>query len=250
LKLLPETQAIISQVEAITDRPVQVVEISDLPVMATMHVARDGAPSHRLACRPEGDVLDYQVATQCANVLRLYRRPPSARFNFGSDRKNVSAIEAMLRDTSASPPDETHLRRVAGVIFDWLLLSLRSHPVSMRIDLWLWEEYPALRPQIELALGRQMQENVTAATKSLDGLSIPPAFRVLPAAYARFTDRLLGSDFYSIPFETMSLMAGGDALLAIWDRMPTSPLSDNELIDAWAKQLGILGWYVWLPFRE
>ena len=162
----------------------------------------------------------------------------------------MSAVESMLREASGNKADETHLRRVAGVIFDWLLLSLRSYPIAMRIDLWLWEEYPALRPQIELALGRQMQENITAVTKSLDGLSIPPAFRVLPAAYARFTDRLLSSDFYSIPFGTMSLMAGGDALLAIWDKLPESPLSDNELIDAWAEHLGIRSWYVWLPFHE
>ena len=250
LKLLPETQSIISQVEAITDRPVQVAEVAGLAVMASIKVASEGAPSHVLTCRPEGDILDYQVAVQCAHILRLYQRPPSERFHFGTDRKSISKLETMLRKTGKAHPDDGRLASVAKLVFDWLLLSLRSFPVAMRIDAWLWKGYPALRPQIELSLGRQMQENITAVTKELDGLSIPPRFIGLPAAYARFTDRLLDSEFYSIPFQTIHAMPEGDALLGIWDQTPDTPLADNRLIDAWAEHLGIRDWYVWIPFHE
>lgn len=250
MKLFRETHALITQVEAITDRPIQVVEASDLSVMAKIKIASEGAPSHVLAVRPDGDILDYQVAVQCVHVLRLYQRPPSERFHFGSDRKNVSAVTAMMGGAAAPEADDATIRAFAQIVFDWLMLSLRSYPVAMRIDAWLWKEFPALRPQIELGLRRQMQENISAATKDLDGFSVPPLFLALPAAYARFTDRLLGSQYYVIPFESMSATVEGDTLLEIWDRMPDTPLADNKLIDAWAERLGIRGWYVWVPFHE
>ena len=69
----------------------------------------------------------------------------------------------------------------------------------MRIDAWLWRDHPALRPQVEEGLSRQMREHLQAVTREFDGLRVPAALVSLPAAYALFTDRLLGPNPFRIP---------------------------------------------------
>lgn len=59
---------------------------------------------HVVTYRPGGDLLDYQVATQCAHVLRLYQRPPGQRFLFGSTGRHLATVEQMLRSTMVSLP--------------------------------------------------------------------------------------------------------------------------------------------------
>ncbi|MFM9969718.1 MAG: hypothetical protein ACKVQK_15110 [Burkholderiales bacterium] len=249
-ELRRETLAIVRHLEAVSDRPVDLREQADLPVMATIRAARDGAPMHVLKYRPGGDLLDYQVATQCAHVLRLYQRPPDQRFLFSSSGQRVATVEQMLRSSMKDQADAVAIQRFAKLVFDWLLLSVRSIPVGMRIDAWLWHDHPGLRPQVEEGLNRQMREHLQAATRDFDGLRMPAAFVSLPAAYALFADRLLGNNLFGIAWRSMGVTDDAAALLAIFDRVPETPLADDRLIDEFAAHLGVAGWYDWLAFKE
>ena len=95
-----------------------------------------------------------------------------------------------------------------------------------------------------------MREHLQAATREFDGLRIPAAFVSLPAAYGLFIDRLLEQNLFGIAWRSMAVTDDAAALLAIFDRVPETPLADDRLVDEFAGHLGVSGWYDWLPFKE
>ena len=69
-------------------------------------------------------------------------------------------------------------------------------------------------------------------------------------AYALFSERLLSTGQYVIPYRSLGFDKGGQDLLEIWDEIPGDARRDRELVDAWAKELGISDWYQWIPFDQ
>jgi hypothetical protein len=55
LKLLPETNMLVSQLEQLSGRSVQFMRVESLPVLATIKIARDGAAYHILQYRPAAE---------------------------------------------------------------------------------------------------------------------------------------------------------------------------------------------------
>ena len=160
MALLPETRLIVDQVEQITERPIRFAEDAALAVIANLRIARSGAQEHVLTLRPGGESLDYVVAYQCGYVLRLYETPPDQRFDFAASPSDAAdrmapLLKAMLASGDAAPD----LPAVAERMSHWLLLTLRSLPVGLRIDRWIYDTYPALREQQAASLTRQQEEN-------------------------------------------------------------------------------------------
>jgi hypothetical protein len=55
------TKSVLRQVEDLSGKPVEFVADDELPVMATMQIARRGAPCHLLRYRPGVGPIDYLV---------------------------------------------------------------------------------------------------------------------------------------------------------------------------------------------
>lgn len=250
LPFLPETRLIVDQVENITERPIRFADDPALPVMANLRIARHGAAEHVMTIRPNGESLDYVVAYQCGFVLRLYQTPPDQRVDFaGSPGEAADRMAPLLQ--ALLPPGETApgLRAVAERMSHWLLLTLRSLPVGLRIDQWLRDEYPALRAQQEAALARQQEENAVHIGWRSGKLRFPPQFLALNAAHALFADRLLGTSYFATPYAAVGLIEDGQRLLSLLDNASPEPGADRLLVESWGDALGIRDWFHWVPFR-
>ena len=255
MQLLKATREILTMVESITDRKVEFVPQANMPVMAQLKIARDGAETHILTYRTGGDELDYTIAYQCGFALRLYALAPESRFNFAGDPATAAQKMSKLLITILPPngadqgADMAELPKIADLMANWLLLTLRSVPVGMRIDQWIHATYPELREQQQRSLSRQQAENVSHISWRHGNLRILPQYLVLDSAYAQFTDRLLGTDYFASPYRAAGLLADGKSLLTTWDNLPADPASDCAAVDAWATAMGVRSWYDWIPFR-
>ena len=69
------------------------------------------------------------------------------------------------------------------------------------------------------------------------------------AAYALFADRLLKRATFAIPYRAAGVLEMGKELLTISDAISTNRSHDRDLVDAWAKSIGMTGWYRWIPFK-
>lgn len=249
LNLLTETNELVAQLEQLSNRRVEFMRVDSLPVLASLKIARNGAPYHVLQYRPSNDPLDYYVAQQVGIVLRMFELPEDQRFNFASDGRGEKKLESMLKASSnLSSSDKQMLPMFAKSVHHWALMQLRSIPIGMRVDAWLYESFPSMREFIAKGLAEQQQMNAEMLDKQVGGLS-PPTNQFAPAAaYALFTDRLLGTN-YMIPFNAAGALEDGRMLLYFFDTIKDDIYHDRQLVDSWAKQLGMTDWYQWVLYQ-
>lgn len=248
--LLPESKQLIERLESLSGRSVEFVRRDDLPVLATLQIARDGATVHFLHYRPDKGPIDYLVCQQVGIVIRFFQLPDDERMDFSSDGRGAKVLVEMLSASSnLSKNDKEMLPPFAKMLNEWALMQIRSIPVGMRVDAWLHASFPALRELIAQGLAVQQQMNADILGKRVGNLAVPPIQLAPAAAYALFTDRLLGTSRYAIPFEAAGALSDGKSLVRLFDTIQDDPSHDRQLADAWAQHLGMVGWYEWTRYK-
>lgn len=249
LKLLTETTDLVTKLEHLSKLPVQFVRVDSLSVLSSIKIARNGASYHILQYRPSNEPLDYYIAQQIGMALRVFEQPMNQRFDFASDGSGEKSLETTIRSSANLSPDDIKLLPVfVKSVHQWAMMQLRSIPIGMRVDAWLFESFPNMRKIISSGLAEQHQMNAEILGMNIGGL-FPPLNQLAPAtAYALFTDRLLGTN-YSIPFKAAGALAEGNALLEIFDQMRHDSGYDTQLVNAWSRQLRMQDWYQWIPYQ-
>lgn len=255
MELASATQTILNLVEEKTGRPVEVLADPSLQVLAKVNIAKGKAPAHLITFNPTKRGVDYNVAYECGFILRLYENPPEARFDFAASQPGRKAVRKALfekKQIKRMGLPEDAVRKFADQMFDGLMVQLRSVPIGIRIDEWLWNDHAELRDLQKESIMRQQQDNVKALSSEIRSMSPPEVYLAniaMNSAYAIFFDRLIGNDLYAIPYRSAGFENSGERLLEIGAEIPAGALHDRELIDAWAEELEVSDWYQWIPIN-
>ena len=111
---------------------------------------------HRLQYRPTPNgTPNYFICFQCGFIIRLYENPPDQRFDFEGQPDAPMRMQALLRGNPAAS-------QMKGMLLGGLMTQLRSMPIGMRIDDWLFHEYPELRLQQIAGAKAQLRDNSRA----------------------------------------------------------------------------------------
>lgn len=222
----------------------------NLQVLSTLQIARNGAEFHVLRYQPSDQPLDYLVAYQAAFALRMFENPADQRFDFNrTDAATTGVTKLLTAGQALSASDLEGIPQFAERVAHWALMNLRSLPIGMRIDHWLATEYPQLRDQQLASHLVQQQQNMSALTLSHGKLTVPVTLLSTIAAYALFSDQLLGSTRYAIPFEAAGILEDGRHLLNLLDKVPQEPIHDRELVEHWANACGMNDWFSWSTYQ-
>ena len=244
------TRKVLRQVEDLSGKGIEFMREDDLPVLTTMQTARRGAPYHVVRYRPSNEPLDYFIAYQAGFLIRLYQCADTDRFDFVPGDDAGRRMERVVRDAQTiSAEGESAMARFADFTAQWALMTLRSLPIGMRIDRGIAVEMPELKELQRAGIALQQQQNADILSRKIGGLSVPPRLPAMNAAYALFADRLLGNERFEIPYAAAGLRGPGADLLRTWDETASDPGHDRVLVDRWAAQLGLDGWYRWIPFE-
>lgn len=240
-----------------TGRPVEVYPDRDLETYATVKMAKGSAHAHLLRYNPDKESVDYHVAYQCGFVLRLFANPTGERYEFGSSVSGRDAVRDMVSGKRGIAKKlglpKSGAEQLTEQFFSGLLTQLRSYPIGMRVDRWIREEHPHLGDDQQASMDRQQRENTQVLDPRIRQMSPEKVFSAnvsMNAAYALFCERLLSASQYTVPYRSAGFEEKGKKLLGIWDEIPDDPGRDRELVDAWAQELGVSGWYRWVPFEE
>jgi hypothetical protein len=244
------TRKVLKQVEDLSGKGIEFMREDDLPVLTTMQTARHGAPYHVVRYRSSNEPLDYFIVYQAGFLVRLFQCPDAERFDFVPGNDAGRRMEGVIRAAqTVSAEDELTLERFADFTAQWALMKLRSLPIGMRIDRWIALVMPELKELQRTGIALQQQQNADVLSRKIGGLSVPPRLLPMNAAYALFADRLFGNERFEIPYVAAGLSGPGAELLRTWDEAPSDPGHDRALVDRWAAQLGLDGWYRWIPFE-
>jgi len=177
--------------------------------------------------------------------------PEADRFDFAA---LPTAPAAVARELAGSPLflrlDQAAKDSYSAMIAKWLLMQVRSIPIGMRIDQILFRDEPTLRDQLVAGLVSQNQENYAAYSRSLGHVTLPDRCYGPMAAYALFSDRLIGRAQFGIPFEASGLSEIGRELLRDFDSIDSGAAHDRRLVDTWAERMMIRDLYEWIPYRK
>ena len=253
----PEVVDATKAVERASGIPVIVQPDPTLKLIARVVIARGTAPAHILLFNPNyGEATDYHIVFQCGYVLRAFQTPAEQRFDIGSTEPSKLETRRLLADhlrrTGLHLPDAVQ-SQLSEQLYDGLLLQLRSIPIGLRVDAWIRETYPDLADQQKTSAIRQLGENQATLSPQVKAIAPEKIYRAslgMNAALAAFWSRELGDATQVVPFKVAGHLEVGRRLLAIADNEPSESVADRGLIEAWGMELGITGWYAFLPFGE
>jgi hypothetical protein len=237
-----------------TGKPVHVEPDRGLPpnVLAKLDVARGGSPVHRIGIQPSAiNEPDYLIVFQAGFLLRRFAVLPAHRCDFAERPKANDTVRRWVENNpnarsivSGSNP------QLIRLLCSGLLNQLRSMPVGLRVDDWIRREYPELATLQRKALDRQLNDNAAGLQPEVQRAMPAEALRAslgMNAAFALYWARSLSLPQLVIPYRAAGYEKIGIGLLEEWDRIPSGPESDDDLVDAWANPLGMADWYQWMP---
>jgi hypothetical protein len=250
------TNEILRRLEEESGCPVQVTAMGGLSALATIRIARANATAHYVIYNPLApSEPDYLIAHACGVALRLFAVPTESRLEVAPAETGREAVDRELAAPGGvvdrfrlSPSQAASLR---DKLYGGLMLQLRTTPVGLRVDRWLWETCPSLRDLQTAGARALLAEGV--ALLAPDVRDVTPA-RALAAslamhgAAAEFWSRTWDEPGVLEPYRQAALDRDGRALMHHWDMLPDDPARDRALIDTWADQLGMADWYEWRPY--
>jgi hypothetical protein len=234
----------------VSGKPVLVHRDRNFAGHATIKIASDDAPAHLLRYKPEFESeLPYLSAFQCGMALRSIQTNTVNRFDLAStpamDKEVKQLIEEHLLKTGSNVP-MSMVPQLCQQLGHGLGLQLRSMPIAIRVDEWLFRNYPVLADLQRKSIERQLQEAMHALGPSVRAFApqrIIDANVGMSCAFAKFWAATWNEPEVAIPFTSAGYGKIGDELLGLVQMLDRSPDGDRDLVNQWAERLGLTGWF-------
>ena len=235
---------------AASGKPVLIHPDPNFAGHASISIASDDAPAHLLRYKPEFEAeLPYLSAFQCGMALRSIQAKTVNRFDLactpvmGQEVKQL--IEEQLRKTGADVP-MSMVPQLCQKLGYGLGLQLRSMPIAIHVDDWLYRDYPALADLQRKSIERQLQEAMHALGPSVRAFApkrIIDANVGMSCAFAKFWAATWNEPEIALPFTSAGYGKIGDELLGLVQSSDRSSDGDRELVNQWAERLGLADWF-------
>ena len=257
LRLHEATQQIIHDVEVNSGYRVEVMADDQLGTLASVAIARGPLAMHVIRYNPNGNAtVDYLIAFQCGFILRLFERASHERLSFASAAKGREETAKLLTAPGGTAQlyglKPEHVAILRDQLYDGLMSQLSSIPIGLRVDLWLLNHYPALKEQQHASMLAQIKQGIEVARPEIERMFPHKLFRANMAmniAYAQFWTNMTGEPNHVKVYRNHRFYRDGQALLELMNTIPPEVLNDRQLVDAWAKHLGLDGWYSWMKYE-
>jgi hypothetical protein len=250
LSLRPETRELIALLEAEAGVPVH-LQAGEPHYPARSAISFHLADPSRLAIfyNPRTRSPDYAIAHEAARFLRFWRAPPEKRLVLGSsESQRAKAYQQMTDDIRHLP---VAIRRLSAqafpICYDGLLTQLVSTPGDFWINKQLHQDYVSFRGEIETGLSdifRLAHQAMRPEIRAMTPRTVYRESNAMNAAFASFAGELLDRDDFHRPYRGTEFEALGQRLRQL-NAMDRGYPGDREATDAWARELGVAGWYGW-----
>ena len=237
-------------VEIESGKPLVVFKDPAVSGHGSVRVATPDTAMHVLRYPPSADVqLPYLTAFHCGMLLRSLRAESPQRFDLVSTAamrtESQQLIQAHLKTSGADVP-ESLIPNLCSQLGDGLGIQLRSMPIAIRVDHWLWQQYPSLQELQRTNVSRQLQESMQTlgpSVRALVPLRMLNANLAMNCAFAMFWGELWGEPELAVPYTLAGFEAAGRQLLEMVRSIDSHPNGDRQLVEQWASQLNLTAWY-------
>ncbi len=250
-------QQIFKEVKSLTGKEVQLVEKNDLDTYASVKIARKNMPMHIMYYKTEHtEIISHLIAHECGHILRMYGVDPEHRWiPFSNDhlkKKALSDIEPDIQKLSQILPFD-ELVQIANLWYSGMIKQITNFPSDIRIEKWIFDDYPELRSYQSLYMRKQYEEAVRGLSDRVEKMTP----RILLNAsngmnYAFFN--ILGTHFknnnYLRRYDRSAYIGIGKRLITIQQESENSYKGDLETVNKWAEVLKLSHWFGWRDFED
>ena len=227
MELRDATRKLIAETEQATGFPVAVMEDASLHAMSTVAMAAPNRPGHVVRIHPKAPAgVDYYATYYCRMIQRFFENPPEERFVFGVGEQGRNQIRKVVANSAlAKMVSKDQIPGICEQLLHGLMTDLRSIPIGLRIDNWIFVEQPDLVEMQKNAAQRQLKENLGSTSDTVRA-SIPPqiydATMTINAAYAQFWAEKWNQPELALSYKASGHAAAGEKLLKILHDIPDS----------------------------
>ena len=180
--------------------------------------------------------------------MRTIEADKESRFDLASKPNMAGDVLKLTADHAKKNPDipEHAVPQLATQFGNGLGWQLRSFPIAIRVDKQIHDAHAVLRPLQRKNIELQLQESMEALNPKIKKIApreIIDANASMSSAFTQFWVDLWDEPTLSTPFTAAGYQPIGQKLLAINASIPDDPNKDRELIEAWAKAIGISRWF-------
>src|ERR1035437_3007445 len=175
LELVPSVNQIFEKVKALTGKEIQLVEKNGLATFAAIKIARKNMPSHILLYKSEhSEIINHLMAHECGHILRTFGVPEDKRLipysNDEMKRKALTGIEKEIQRIAQTIPT-LRLAQILNMWYAGIIKQATNYPSDIRIEKWLYDDYPELRAFQLQSLKKQYEEALAGLSAKVESMT-------------------------------------------------------------------------------
>jgi hypothetical protein len=209
-------------------------------------------PFHLLRyLRAYRDFFPHFLVNACYKILRTWDCPPEDRFQPASQEKRGLDREDFLELCEKIPPmPDEELLALSQFIAQGIVRQLLSFPVDLRVEKEIAEGLAEHRALQDAYLERQVADFLPTLNEEIRKFSPERLYRASTAMNIAFAEEagVISGTVPDSQFRTHPSRPLAERLLDYLRSVQDGGApGDRAVIDAWARELGMEGWFGWVP---
>lgn len=256
LELIPETRDILNTVEELTEKKFRFIPNNKITSHAKLKMAREDMENHIVYYKEGVDQrINHIIAHECGHILRIYEAAPSERLiPYFSSKNYEHALEESRKDIEniSKIIHKSKLNQLIEMLFKGLVMQLTNQPVDLKIEEWIYKDYPGLRELQKISFKSQLHEAVGGLNEKIRTITpskIYEASHSMNYSYFNVLAKKTKFDFDSV-YDNFEFEDKGRLLIETMSKYENNFDGDVKRINDWAKILDLSLWYEWKKFEE
>ena len=251
--IAPAVYDIVALVSESTGKEVDFELILNMSTDGSTRIARERMPRHIIQIKENSTArVNHIIAHECGHILRTMAAAPTERVVPSSNPKTLTRAFDDLKDELAAVPaqarDDLFNLWVSGTINQLVNL-----PVDVRIESWLYENYPEFRDTQKKSIEVDVKNCLSGLSSQVMDITIKSVFKrsnAMVYAYLKGISGITGKD-YGTEYESYrDIIELGETLYACFEPEDKGFKQDIATIDRWAEILNIKDWFTWIGFED
>ena len=248
----PDLYSILDRVHQASGKEIDIIVKKEMDVAGSTKIARRRMPKHLVFIKENHfDTINHIIAHECGHILRMLAVPDGQRVVPQSNDWHMgNAIEKLEKEAGILPIDKRFnlLRRwITG-----LIMQLTNLPIDLRIETWIFKDYPKLRKEQMEWLKKDEVNIVGAMDKEIENNTIPTGYlasNAMTYAYLKglktATQQKYNADLQVYRRRT-DIVRLGEKLYSVTRKND----GDRQSIDQWSTLIGVNNWFSWADFED
>ncbi len=257
LKLIDSVDSILLEVQELTNKPVELIEKSDLNVYAKVKMARFKMPAHIIFYKKDHEgLINHLIAHECGHILRTFSVPeenrliPMANSNMIHIMTNEIERDIKKLESVLSPDD---INQLVNLWHSGIIQQVTSYPPDIMIEKWIYDNYSELRPYQITSIEKQRDSSMAILTDQIRAITPPKIYKIPNIMnYAFF--KVIGEHIHANlvrGYNNTPYVKKGKKLASLTGQnYVDSYEGDIDMTNCWADFLNISDWFGWTKFEN